>query len=228
MQVDERHLQLIDAVSPHLASLVGLLKEALPTGIRGKWRHFIRRASKTKRTLLTALPFVVIGALLMPVPHWVRTKGRLTPDFSRQVAAPFNGLLEEVFVKPGNTVEKEKLLAKLDGKEIGWRLAEAIAKRGVAAKRKDQARAVKDVPATQLAQFEEEALALEVELLRYQQDHLEITAPIDGLVLSGDLERSRGVPVSTGQKLFEIAALDQLCLEMAVPDEDVHWVEPGM
>ena len=124
-------------------------------------------------------------------------------------------------------MEKGKLIAMLDGKDIGWRLAEAVAKRDVAAKRRDQALSLDDVESMQLAQHEYEALDAESRLLSYQQKNLEILAPISGLILSGNLEQSQGVPVNTGQKLFEIASLEKLRLEIAVSDEDVHWVEEG-
>ena len=224
----EERLQMMEAVTPHLSSMTLLIRDALPTGVRGHLRRFFRRASRAKRIFAVGVPLVILGLLLVPVPHRVGATARLTAMDARQVAAPFPGRLEEVFVKPGDTVEAGDVLAKLDGREIGWRLAEAVAKQESALKRRDQARAAKDVAETQMAEYEQEALRLEVELLRYRRDHLEIRSPRPGLILSGDLERSRGVPVDTGQKLFEIAPLESLKLEMAVPDEEVHFVEPGM
>jgi multidrug efflux pump subunit AcrA (membrane-fusion protein) len=56
---------------------------------------------------------------------------------------------------------------------------------------------------------------------------VKITAPIDGVVLSGDLERARGVPVQRGQVLFELAPLAEMTLEVAVPDADAMLVGKG-
>ncbi|MEM9018062.1 MAG: efflux RND transporter periplasmic adaptor subunit, partial [Verrucomicrobiota bacterium] len=84
-------------------------------------------------------------------------------------------------------------------------------------------------PATlQMAQLEADRLALEVERLQYRNDNLMIRSPIDGIVLTGDLERSEGVPVTAGQKLFEVAPLDEMLIEVAVPETEVRHVEPGM
>ncbi len=218
--------ELLTAMAPHLVALIFLLSEGLPTGLRGKLRKFSRESSMGKKAATVLGPLALVAAMFVPVPHHVRGAVRLTPDVSRQVAAPIGGILEGVKVKPGDVVEQGELLAVLDGKEIGWRLAEAVAKRDVAAKRRDQARAEKNVPATQLARHEYEALALEVELLQYQKENLEIRSPIAGLVLSGDLERSKGVPVETGQKLFEVASTDRFVAEIAINDEDINWVEP--
>ena len=67
----------------------------------------------------------------------------------------------------------------------------------------------------------------QIDLLEFKLGHVKITAPIDGVVLSGDLERARGVPVQRGQVLFELAPLDRMILEVAVPDADAARVQPG-
>lgn len=225
--LDAKKYELVEAIHPHLISLTELLRKAMPSGTLGKVTRFLRAASAMRKAALIALPFVIVAAMLIPIPYRIGTTAQLTPVKSRQIAAPFSGVLESAKVRPGDTVEKGELLAILDGKEIGWRLAEAIAKRDVAAKRRDQARSIGDIEATQLAQHEFDALRVESELLAYQRDNLEIRSPLSGLVLSGNLEQSQGVPVDTGQKLFVIASLGTLRLELSVPDEDVHWVEPG-
>lgn len=217
--------ELMNSLGPHLAALLILLSEGLPTGIRGKMRRFARDASIGKKFMTFFTPIALVAAMFIPVPHQIRAAARLTPDVSRQVAAQFGGILEEAFVKPGEVVEEGQLLAKLDGKEIGSKLAEAIAEREVARKRRNQARAKEDIAEYQLAGHEFEALSLRVSFLQYQKENLDIRSPITGLILTGDLERSKGVPVETGQKLFEVAAFDKFVVEISVTDEDINWVK---
>jgi len=128
---------------------------------------------------------------------------------------------------PAKTVESGQLLAVLDGKEIRWKLAEAIARREAALKERDQAMAAREIAAKQLAQLQADGLGLQVDLLQYQRDHLEVRAPIAGTLISGNLERSRRRTVSTGQKLFDIAPIDRLEVEIAIPDSEVSQVAPG-
>ena len=94
-------------------------------------------------------------------------------------------------------------------------------------KKRDQALAIKDEAAKQLAILEADSLALEVKRLEYQRDNLDVRSPIDGIVLSGNLERSQGVPVSTGQKLFDIAPIDHLEIEISISDAEITAVEIG-
>ncbi|MEM0969937.1 MAG: HlyD family efflux transporter periplasmic adaptor subunit, partial [Verrucomicrobiota bacterium] len=196
-------------------------------GLQGAWKRFWGGASQVKKTVFVAAPILFAGVMLLPLPYRIAADCRLQPKQSRQIAAPFDGILEESFVKPGMRVGEGDLLAVLDGKEIHWRLANAKARREAAMKERDQALPKGDVGAMQLAQLEADGLALEVELLEYKKENLEIRAPIEGTVLSGNLERSKGVPVSTGQKLFDLAPIDTFEVEIHVPDSEVNSVEVG-
>jgi multidrug efflux pump subunit AcrA (membrane-fusion protein) len=224
---NRQQIELVKAAAPHLSALVYLCGESLPRGFLGAWKRFWATASRFKKTATIAAPILFLVAMFLPVPYRVSAGCRLQPEVTRQVAAPFDGILEKALVKPGQTVEASQLLAVLDGKEIRWKLAEAIAKRESALKERDQAMAARDIAAKQLAQLQADGLGLQVDLLQYQRDHLEIRAPISGTLISGNLERSEGVPVTTGQKLFDIAPIDRLEVEIAVPDSEVAQIAAG-
>ena len=218
---------LIEAATPHVSALIHLSSASLPRGIRGAWRRFWSGASRMRKTLVLVFPFVFTLAMLLPLPYRIGADCRLQPQQTRQIAAPFDGILEKALVKPGTAVQPGDLLAILDGKEIRVKLAEAIARREAALKERDQALAKGDISAAQLAQLQGDGLALEVELLQHRRDNLEIRAPIAGTVLSGNLERSEGVPVVTGQKLFDVAPIDSFEVEILVPDSEVNHVSVG-
>jgi len=46
--------------------------------------------------------------------------------------------------------------------------------------------------------------------------------------VAGDLKDTEGVPLETGQSLFEVAPLDRMVMEVAIPEEDVRHILPGM
>ena len=58
--------------------------------------------------------------------------------------------------------------------------------------------------------------------------NLEIRSPIAGLVVSGNLDKHVGSPVSRGQELFEIAPLDTMMAEIGIPGDRIADVSPGM
>ena len=80
---------------------------------------------------------------------------------------------------------------------------------------------------SELARLEIEQLDAKLELLRRRASLLELQAPLDGVVLSGSLDKLSSAPVKTGQVLFEIAPLDRLRVEVSTPAEDYRHVKDG-
>ncbi|MDF1812004.1 MAG: hypothetical protein P1V20_07310, partial [Verrucomicrobiales bacterium] len=64
--------ELINSMGPHLASLLMLLSEGLPTGIRGKLRRFARDTSLGKKIMTFLAPVALVAAMFVPVPHQIR------------------------------------------------------------------------------------------------------------------------------------------------------------
>jgi hypothetical protein len=224
-----RKLSLMEAATPHAAALVDLIRSGKPRGIRGAMHRFWSTASKFKKGAMAAGTVLFILLCAIPMPHRVKAACEVQPKMIRQVAAPFDAILDEVAVKPGDAIQKDSVLATLDGKQIIWQYAQAVAQKAMAEKKRDLNRSLgRPVAEVMMAQLEADAADVQVNLLGYQKDHLEIRSPIDGFVLTGSLERSKGVPVAVGQKLFDIGPIDPMILEIAVEDSDIGWVEPGM
>lgn len=81
---------------------------------------------------------------------------------------------------------------------------------------------------SEFERLEVEHLRREVELLENRKSNLEIRSPIDGVVVTGDLERAEGAPLAVGDSLFEIASLETLIAEVAVPERDISFVTAQM
>ena len=54
-----------------------------------------------------------------------------------------------------------------------------------------------------------------------------MTAPFDGIIVSGDLSQSLGSPVERGQVLFEVAPLDGYRIVLRVDERDIPYVALG-
>lgn len=85
-----------------------------------------------------------------------------------------------------------------------------------------------DFGAIKIAKLEAERIAMEKELLQYQRSNLEIRSPLAGVVVSGDLKRSEGTPLSKGDPMFEIAPLGEMVVEISIPESDFVHVQAGM
>ena len=51
---------------------------------------------------------------------------------------------------------------------------------------------------------------------------------LDGVILTGDFKYSQGKKLDTGQPLFEIAPLEELVIELAIPEDDMRFVRAGL
>lgn len=220
--------ELIEALTPHLSVVADLIRTSKPRGMWAKIEHGWKKSGLGKKLLWIGVPLIGAAAMAWPVQHRVAADCVLQPSVTRHIAAPFDAVLERPMVKPGEVVSKGQLLARLDEQELDWQLADSVTKREAKIKLRDEALAKDEVLSAQLADLEVASLGLDIELLQWRKKHLEIRSPVDGLVLTGDLEQSEGVPVAKGQKLFEIAPVDHLKAEISIPDSESPLVEPGM
>jgi multidrug efflux pump subunit AcrA (membrane-fusion protein) len=79
----------------------------------------------------------------------------------------------------------------------------------------------------EVALSEAAAADAEAKLYQFQLDEAVIRAPIDGVILSGDLEEKQGAKVQRGDTLFEIGQLQSLKAEIRVNERDVQLIESG-
>jgi multidrug resistance efflux pump len=221
--------RFIEAAAPHLGSLLGALRRADPGNARKWWHHLWTSVSKVKKVLVIAAVVLLLGLLAMPVRFPVKVDATIEPVLRRVVPAQFDGILKESMVKPGDLVKKGDLLAMMDDKQLRWKQAELVASRDKAIRQRDLAMADPRAPvaSAQMSQLEADGLDLELKLLAFKQENLELRAPFDGMVLVGDLERAQGIPVNQGDVLFEIGPVNQMITELMIPAYDVSLVKPG-
>jgi biotin carboxyl carrier protein len=170
----------------------------------------------------------VLGAALLLFTVLGRGEDRVDASFEiaatekRVVPAPFDGHVERVEVEPGDVVTAgATVLATLDTADLQMRLAAAEAEHASYLKESDLALRDELTVEVQIAEANLRRIEAEIRLLEHQIERATLVAPIDGTVVTGDLKRQLGVPVETGDVLFEIAQLDGLRAELAVPDDRI-------
>jgi len=76
--------------------------------------------------------------------------------------------------------------------------------------------------AAQMQQTQAQLALTEEKLARSQ-----IVAPIDGIIVKGDLTQLLGAPVEKGKVLFEITPLNDFRLALQIDDRDIGYVQAG-
>lgn len=219
--------QFVRACEYRLAESLDLVKRAQRSPWKRSLDRITEKAGTSPRRALAIAALVVAGLLAVPVPHNVSGRCELQPMTRRFIAAPFDGTLDKTFVEPGDVVEANQLLARMDDREINLELAGADAEHHRASKERDSHLAKRDIAEAQLANYEMERMRLRQRLLAHRSENLDIRSPIAGLVIDGDLKRSEGIPLAIGDTLFEIAPIDRMVVEVAIPETDIAHVEVG-
>jgi multidrug resistance efflux pump len=223
-----RILAFLRAASPAIAQAVNAMQEAEPGRLR-RWTTSIRQMSANGKTWCWLAGVAILAAMMFwPRAYVVQCECEIQPVRVRYIPAPFEARLDECLVEPGDVVAKGDLLARLDGTEIRWKLSGITAEWDRSSKERDGHLALKEINAAQVSRLQMERLQQETELLQDRTTRLEIRSPIDGVVISGDLKKNEGAPLSIGQTLFEIAPLEQMVVEFGIPEDDVLHVDLKM
>lgn len=200
---------------------------------------FTEKTQKSPDSPRSSFPFkkglsLLLGTILLvtlsmiQVPYKLQPQCWVEPLDVRFVVARFDGLLKDVLVEPGQHVENGESLAALDGREIQLELSSLAADIGKASKVHDSHMALGDVAMAQMASLERQRLTERQTLLAERLEKLQIYSPVEGIVLSSDLRKQKGGPVSRGQVLFEIAPLETVTLEMGIAQENVSFLQRGL
>lgn len=218
----------LQAIGPQVAVQVSLWRQGKVRGMRGTLRRLWKKSTANQKLLVAVVAVGLAILAVWPVAYRVKAECELQAVVRRTVSSPFDAILLGSRVEPGQQVAAGQVLAELDGREIQFRLADVLADQARAIKKADTALSAGKVAEQQMAKLEAEGKAQEAAVLKYQQDHLEIRAPIDGLILRGDLERAQGAALRMGDTLFEVGPLDKIRIDLAVPESELAMVRVGM
>ncbi len=220
----------------HIAALLGpllLLKwhESHPWYARLKkeslWnfrQHFLRRHPAFKAAMYGLLVIVLL-LLFLPVQYNVSAPARLEGAIQRALVAPENGFLQQAYVRPGDHVKADQLLAELADQDLllekrKWEseLAQHENEYGAALAKANRVDLV-------VNQAKAEEARSQLELAEQKLARSKITAPFDGIIIKGDLRQSLGAPVQRGDVLLAIAPAHQFRLMIEVDERDVAYVQ---
>ena len=142
----------------------------------------------------------------------------VTPAHARHVAAPFDGVLLAVSAVPGDRVVEGQVLCEFDGRDVAQQVAALTAELNVTERERDRAMGASSPVDVKLAEAQRELVRARLVIARRRVERAVVRAPIDGIVVAGDLRKQVGGTIAKGRPLFEIAPEDEWSLELAVPE----------
>lgn len=157
----------------------------------------------------------------------IGAEGVLEGASRRVVIAPFDGYVASAERRAGDFVEQDEVLARLDDRELELERLKWASRLVQLSRQADESRASREYGRTRIlaAQIDEaraESARLEERLARTL-----VTAPLKGLIVSGDLSQSLGAAISRGDVLFEIAPLERYRVLLEVDESQIAEIAVG-
>jgi multidrug resistance efflux pump len=207
--------------------------DALALAYAVAWRSVAPRPAWWRRALATRPRMVTAGVLItllgtlvfVSVPLRIVAQCEVVPKDPVAITAPLAGVIAEVVVLPGRTVESGTLLAVYDKRVAEEELKVAQQQVQIVESDLQRARvqAFQDAPARAPVALLENRLAQErtrLGLAQHHVDQLEIRAPVSGTVMLTDPHEWRGRPVQVGERLMMVVDPQQTRLRIWLPEKD--------
>jgi RND family efflux transporter MFP subunit len=145
----------------------------------------------------------------------------------RAITAPFNGYVLEAPLRAGDIVKAGQLIGRFDDRELQLERIKLSSQREQYSRQHREALAKHERVQAEVLGAQLEQAEAQLALIREQLARVTMTAPLDGVIVSGDLSQQRGSPVERGQVLFEVAPLDGYRIVLRVDERDIAHVVVG-
>jgi biotin carboxyl carrier protein len=150
----------------------------------------------------------------------------LEPQLQIAATAPFNGYIREAPVRAGDLVKQGALLARLDDRELKLERLKYMSQEEEFTNQMRSAFADRNHAQVQILTAQVEQARAQVARVEEQLQRTALSAPFDGVVVSGDLSQQLGAPVERGTVLFEIAPLSEFRLVLKADERDIAYLQP--
>lgn len=174
--------------------------------------------------IMVSAALLLLACSFIPVTHHIGASAHIEGATQRVMSAPVEGYIQNAYVRPGDTVKKGTLLVDLADQDLilekqKWE-SEIIQQEnnfsGALARQDRTQYAISQAKAAQAR--------AELALIKQSLSRTHIKAPIDGIILDGDLSQSLGAPVKLGDKLMTIAPKSEYRLMIDIDERDINAV----
>ena len=161
------------------------------------------------------------------MPHKITVPCHVQPVAINHVSAPYQASLRDVLVKDGTQVTAGQVIARLDARPLELERERLLSEIATHRIDMDRGLAARDVSEAALAAASLEAAEMQLRLTEDRIAKSEITAPVDGVIIRGELDQRVGQLLEFGEALVEIGQADSMSVRLDIPEELAHFVEVG-
>ena len=206
-----------------------------------KLRHGAAWCMGAKHTWMKLLALIVMGFVLFAFmaqgEFVIELPSSIEAVSTRTISAPVAGHLKSILVEPGEFVQSGAVLARLDDSELLREHASLVADHEARITEAAIARRENKLAEMHIARARANQVKARMDQVTYRIEQMVMKAPIDGYIVSDDLQRYVGRAVETGETLFEIVGATAEAGSNTAPiamrvilqskEEDIHYLQPG-
>jgi RND family efflux transporter MFP subunit len=186
------------------------------------------RALSSGRRIEIATRVLVTALLLTAIPWPLRIEGtaQVVPAERRVVSAETEGIVRQVFVHEGESVQAGAPLAQLDDGPIRAQLEAARSRMALARHEMAAADDRRDLAAAADARLRMDIAKADVDLESERMAHSRLTAPISGIVVTPKVEEKVGRLLARGEKFCEVVDPQKMAADIEFPETDAALLVP--
>lgn len=224
-------LEICEAVASLAGPIIELKRrgeESLPEraadSLRDVWERLFGPKHAQFKLIAICVAAVALFLAFATGDYRISANSTVEGVVQRAITAPFNGYVKEAMLRAGDTVKAAQVIGRFDDRDLKLERTKLGSQRDQYVRQHREAlakhdRAQSEIVSALLAQSEAQIALVDEQLAR-----VEMVAPFDGMIVSGDLSQSLGSPVERGQVLFEIAPLDGYRIALRVDERDISSV----
>ena len=175
--------------------------------------------------LAAAVALGVLGA--WPTTYRVVASARVEGAVQRVIAAPVDGFVRAVAVRPGEPVHADQVLLQLEDQDLALEREKWSSEIAQLDKQYREALSKDEAAAIVVAGSKLEQARTQLDLAQRQLERAQLKAPFDGVLISGDLSQSIGMPVKRGQELMTVATDRSFRIVAEVDEQDIAALRVG-
>jgi multidrug resistance efflux pump len=164
---------------------------------------------------------VVVAALLFPAPYKIKVDSSVVPAHTAVIVAETDGKIVEVPIAEGARVSAGQLLARLEDEDYDAQLA--VATQQLSRHRVEMARAQAEgnEPERKIGELATRREEANLRRLEYLRSRTELRTPIDGIVLTRNVQHRVGEAMEVGKVFCEVGSSDAYELQLDLKQQDL-------
>ncbi len=201
--------------------LIGLLEPLVQ-----RKQAFLRSDRKRQSLILASVAAAILLLIFCPLPLRISGVANVAPQSVVTLAAPVDGTIGRVYSREGQRVKQGEVVGAMD--DWSWRNQLSAAQaRYEAAMLTMQGDLARHSPLAGADRTQADYLRAEMERARLRIGNAQLRSPIDGVMITPDLQNAAGEHLDAGATFAQVLDLTTARINIAIDQEDANLVRAG-